>query len=165
MKETVEIATEEKKETEEPLEAEEIEEKAQTDKSDLIEETNNEKTAEDEELDRQFSEILNEEQVEKTGKEVLKVDEKVSIDIEKIKKDVQKKEAKLPIFTESESKTETPAEGFKEGGKVSHEKYGTGEILKVIQYGDRCLLQIEFPEVGKRLLDPKIAKLKITSQE
>ena len=54
--------------------------------------------------------------------------------------------------------------GFKEGDKVTHEKYGEGEILKVINYGQRCLLQIEFPEIGKRLLDPKIAKLQIAEE-
>ncbi len=44
--------------------------------------------------------------------------------------------------------------------KVFHEKYGAGSILKVVKYSNRCLLQIEFEDTGKRLLDPKIARIK-----
>ena len=66
----------------------------------------------------------------------------------------------LPIFNNNEEEQDTPEYDFQEGMRVSHEKYGAGSILKVVKYSNRCLLQIEFEETGKRLLDPKIAKIK-----
>ncbi len=115
---------------------------------------------EDEDLDKKFDEIMNEAKDSSSKNDTLKINDKVVIDLESIKKEVKNKEPKLPIFTdEEENVSEVPNNAFVEGGKVKHESYGVGNILKVINYGTRCLLQIEFEEVGKRLLDPKIAKL------
>ena len=69
-------------------------------------------------------------------------------------------QSSLPIFKNNEADEDIPGYDFAEGMKVSHEKYGTGNILKVVKYSNRCLLQIEFENSGKRLLDPKIAKIK-----
>ena len=64
------------------------------------------------------------------------------------------------MFSHGEDANDETDYNFTEGMKVSHEKYGTGNILKVVKYSNRCLLQIEFDETGKRLLDPKIARIK-----
>ncbi len=92
-------------------------------------------------------------------KNKLKINENISIDIDSIKKQDKSTQSALPIFKNNEEE-ETLEYDFKEGMKVSHEKYGSGHILKVVKYSNRCLLQIEFDETGKRLLDPKIAKIK-----
>ena len=64
----------------------------------------------------------------------------------------------MPIF---KNKTEKKREfNFKIGETVEHEKYGTGEIVKVINYANRSLLQINFKEIGKRLLDPAITNIR-----
>lgn len=140
-------------------------EKAKLEAAEKAKEEAEAKKSEEDELDKKFDEIMNETKVDKKESETLKINEKVSIDLNKIKKEIKTPENKLPIFNEEdEPQTEIPSTGFKEGDKVSHDKYGEGEILKVIKYGARCLLQIEFPEVGKRLLDPKIAKLKTTDE-
>ena len=119
------------------------------------------KNNEEDEIDKEFDSIINELDEEKENSNSIQINENVSIDLNKIK-DVEPKEAsKLPVFDEGENASEVDSSEFTEGKKVTHEKYGTGEILKVIQYNERCLLQIEFEEVGKRLLDPKIAKLTI----
>ena len=39
-------------------------------------------------------------------------------------------------------------------------KIKKGEVVKVITYANRSLLQINFEEVGKRLLDPDIANIR-----
>lgn len=125
-----------------------------------------EKLTEDEiEVNKKFDEILSDESNDEAQKEqLLKVDEKNSIDLEKIKEEIKNPQQKLPVFDEdNEGENNLPA-SFKEGDNISHEQYGKGQILKVIKYGARCLLQIEFPEVGKRLLDPKIAKLTIVEE-
>ncbi len=111
--------------------------------------------SEEEELNKQFNDIMNELEENEDKNDTIQVAQGVSIDLEKIKKQTPK--TKLPVFDEDVNPNYS--KDYKEGDKVSHEKYGVGEILKVIQYGERRLLQIEFPEIGKRLLDPKIAKL------
>ena len=117
------------------------------------------------EIEAKFEAIMNETKEEGALNSSLQINENVSIDLEKIKKDIKTPEKKLPVFDDEKEETENiPSVGFKEGEKVSHEKYGTGTILKVIKYSNRCLLQIEFPEIGKRLLDPKIAKLQIAEE-
>lgn len=120
---------------------------------------------EDDEIEKQFNEILNETANIPKDKNAIQISENVSIDIEKIKQDLDTDEKKLPVFDEDEEVEISDNKVlFNEGDKVSHHKYGVGEVLKVIQYGERCLLQIEFPEVGKRLLDPKIAKLQMADE-
>ena len=52
---------------------------------------------------------------------------------------------------------------FKAGDKVITEKYGEGIVEKMIKYGNKKLCSIEFPEVGKRLLDPAITDIKLLS--
>ena len=116
------------------------------------------------EIDEKFEEIINSDENENKTASKLQINEKVSIDLDKIKKEIKNPEHKLPVFDDIKDDNDISVNGFHEGDKISHEKYGEGEILKVIQYGQRCLLQIEFPEIGKRLLDPKIAKLK-TAEE
>lgn len=49
---------------------------------------------------------------------------------------------------------------YSEGEKVIHEKYGQGTIIQVVEYSNKTLLQIEFSQVGKRLLDPTISGIK-----
>ncbi len=118
---------------------------------------------ENEEIDRRFEQIMDEEERAETKKDVLKINDKVSIDLSDIKKDTKQNDVKLPVFDdENDNDTNAlPPSKFKENDVVSCDKYGVGTVLKVIKYGDRCLLQIEFPEIGKRLLDTKIAKIKL----
>ncbi len=80
-----------------------------------------------------------------------------TINLSKIQEQIKSKEDDLPLFTREE--TAQSAQSFNEGESVMHEKYGQGKILKVVTYSNRCLLQIEFDKIGKRLLDPTIAKL------
>ncbi len=89
----------------------------------------------------------------------LVVDENVVIDLEKIKDHIDTdKGSELPIFKNNSEKKEKIE--FKTGDKVEHDKYGAGEVVKVINYANRSLLQINFSEVGKRLLDPSIANIR-----
>ena len=81
------------------------------------------------------------------------------IDLEKIKEHIDTENGnELPIFKNNSAKKEKTT--FKTGDTVEHDKYGTGEVVKVINYANRSLLQINFKEVGKRLLDPDIANLR-----
>jgi len=53
---------------------------------------------------------------------------------------------------------------FKEGDTVKHKKYGVGEVKKIIGYSERRLCSIQFVEVGRRLLDPKLAELELVNK-
>ena len=48
---------------------------------------------------------------------------------------------------------------FNVGDKVTHEKFGTGTIEQIFGEGAKQLLNIDFEGHGKKLLDPKYAKL------
>ena len=47
------------------------------------------------------------------------------------------------------------------GNVIIHKKYGRGTIVKTIKYEERQLLQVEFDEAGKKLLDPTVADIKL----
>ncbi len=64
----------------------------------------------------------------------------------------------IPIFTVDQEQ-EGPASkvAFEEGDMVSHQKYGTGTVKKIIGYGNKKLCSIQFDGIGRRLLDPELA--------
>ena len=85
-----------------------------------------------------------------------------------VKKAAPKKENKmpgppvsnLPVYDVSEDKDTDSADiELKEGDTVRHKKYGIGIIKKVIGYSEKKLCSIQFENVGRRLLDPRIAEL------
>ncbi len=117
-------------------------------------------------IEAAFSEVMDNEEEEKSDSKEqndnsnsLVIDNNVVIDLEKIKDQIDTKNgSELPIF---KNKTEVKEkEVFNTGDKIEHDKYGKGEVVKVITYANRSLLQINFEEVGKRLLDPDIANIK-----
>lgn len=68
-------------------------------------------------------------------------------------------EGNIPIYNVKSAPSVNRVE-YKEGENVLHPKYGTGTIKKIISYGDKKLLSINFEEGGRRLLDPNLADLK-----
>ncbi len=48
---------------------------------------------------------------------------------------------------------------FEPGDRVSTAKYGEGIVEKMIKYGNKMLCSIEFPEIGRRLLDPAMTEI------
>lgn len=64
----------------------------------------------------------------------------------------------IPIYsTDSENNINTQT--FEPGEKVSTPKYGEGIVEKMIKYGNKMLCSIEFPNVGRRLLDPTMTEI------
>lgn len=47
-----------------------------------------------------------------------------------------------------------------QGDRIEHPEFGRGVVEKIINYGDRTLCSVNFEQVGRRLLDPKISELK-----
>lgn len=66
---------------------------------------------------------------------------------------------KLPVFEEKIPSAKQNSQDFKKGTAVSHPKHGKGVVTKIVDYKGTKLLQIEFEETGKKLLDPKVANL------
>jgi hypothetical protein len=48
---------------------------------------------------------------------------------------------------------------YQEGDKVHHDKYGIGTVVKIIGKEEKKLCSIQFDDVGRRLLDPRLAGL------
>lgn len=149
------------------LKIDDFTENEKTDKSANVSDTEESKEDDDslkelaqKSIEARFEEVIGETKRSDTSKNQLKINENVSIDLNKIKNQVQSAETPLPIFDNSEADEEPYEYEFEDGMRVVHQKYGAGSILKVVKYSNRCLLQIEFDDSGKRLLDPKIAKIK-----
>ncbi len=98
-------------------------------------------------IDNHFEDVLNEEI------KVSESNDNSSIDLDK---SIDKED--LPIFTET-APVETQEPDYNEGDVITHSKYGRGVVIKTIQYEHRQLLQIEFEQAGKKLLDPKVANI------
>ena len=49
---------------------------------------------------------------------------------------------------------------IEQGDTVTHAKYGSGVVEKMIKYGTKTLYSINFDNVGRRLLDPTLTEIK-----
>ena len=48
---------------------------------------------------------------------------------------------------------------FHPGEHVTTAKYGEGVVEKMIKYGNKMLCSIDFPNIGRRLLDPSMTDI------
>lgn len=117
-------------------------------------------------------EILQEEAEKKAQEEAQKVDP-VEEMIEKPEvlpehkekaKALETKEAHTPIVpvysAEIPDEDVVESDPINQGDRVEHPEFGRGIVEKIINYGDRTLCSVNFEQVGRRLLDPKISELK-----
>lgn len=78
-----------------------------------------------------------------------------------LKENINTKEnSKLPVYETQEDSTENLELQFKRGDKVYHPKHGNGVIEGFAKYSNKILFfQIDFENVGRRILDPRVAGL------
>lgn len=68
--------------------------------------------------------------------------------------------ADIPVYAATKEQTSDSDDvDFEQGDRVQHPKYGIGSVVKIIGSQDKKLLSIQFEDVGRRLLDPKLAGL------
>lgn len=110
----------------------------------------------DNSIDENFEEIINAKK--QHNPQMIDVDENIQINEDVLANATQKEN--LPIFKDEE---ESQDDGvvYEVGNSVIHQQYGRGTVVKTIQHEDRQLLQIEFEQAGKKLLDPKIAGIEL----
>ena len=65
----------------------------------------------------------------------------------------------VPIYNAEDIEQQEP-QNFEAGDRVSSPKYGEGVVEKMIKYGNKMLCSIEFPNIGRRLLDPAMTEIK-----
>ncbi len=106
-------------------------------------------------LDNSFEEIIDAKPNQ--NETTIEIDENTSINTDIIEKSSENEN--LPIFKEEINENTTPT--FKTGDIISHKKYGKGTVTKTVKYEQRQLVQVEFEEFGKKLLDPKVADIKL----
>ena len=56
-------------------------------------------------------------------------------------------------------KDKEPRKIFNVGDKVKHHRFGDGVVEQVFGTGNKLLVNVNFKERGKKLLDPRYAKL------
>lgn len=64
----------------------------------------------------------------------------------------------VPIYPAEDIEPAT-AQTLEPGDRVSTPKYGQGVVEKMIKYGNKTLCSIEFPNIGRRLLDPAMTEI------
>ena len=64
----------------------------------------------------------------------------------------------VPIYPADDIE-ENDSPEFQPGDHVSTAKYGRGVVEKMIKYGNKMLCSINFPNIGRRLLDPAITEI------
>lgn len=64
----------------------------------------------------------------------------------------------VPIY-ETEDIEPKENQKLEPGDRVSTPKYGEGIVEKMIKYGNKMLCSIEFPNIGRRLLDPAMSEI------
>lgn len=106
-------------------------------------------------VDNNFDDIINSKPKAREQKFDIDENTQIKVDLNDAPKE------KLPVFEDEEKNKANNDEQYKTGLSVLHPKYGKGTIVKIIQYDQRQLLQIEFENSGKKLLDPKIAEIQI----
>lgn len=64
----------------------------------------------------------------------------------------------VPIYP-AEEELDSETQSFEPGDRVSTAKYGEGVVEKMIKYGNKMLCSIDFPNIGRRLLDPAMTEI------
>ena len=64
----------------------------------------------------------------------------------------------VPIYPADDIE-ENGTQTFEPGDRVSTPKYGEGVVEKMIKYGNKMLCSIDFPNIGRRLLDPALTEI------
>lgn len=64
----------------------------------------------------------------------------------------------VPIYPADDIE-EADIHEFQPGDRVKTAKYGEGVVEKMIKYGNKMLCSINFPNIGRRLLDPAITEI------
>lgn len=64
----------------------------------------------------------------------------------------------VPIYNADDIEYNEP-QTLEPGDRVSTPKYGEGIVQKMIKYGNKKLCSIEFPNIGRRLLDPAMTEI------
>lgn len=65
----------------------------------------------------------------------------------------------VPIYNTEDIEPQEQ-QSLEPGDRVSSPKYGEGVVEKMIKYGNKMLCSIEFPNIGRRLLDPAMTEIK-----
>ncbi len=65
----------------------------------------------------------------------------------------------VPIYPADDIEAPENPNTFNPGDRVSTAKYGEGVVEKMIKYGNKLLCSIEFPNIGRRLLDPAVTDI------
>jgi len=110
----------------------------------------------DNSIDDNFEEIINSKNQQNS--QTIALDEKTNLNADILNQPTQKEN--LPIFKDEEKKN-TTTKIYEVGNVIIHKKYGRGTVVNTIRYEERQLLQIEFDEAGKKLLDPTVADIKL----
>ena len=90
--------------------------------------------------------------------ETLPEDELPAAEEPEIQEEIIEENPVVPVYPANDI-PEVSSEIFEAGDQVTHPKYGTGVVEKMIKYGNKVLCSINFENIGRRLLDPAISEI------
>lgn len=109
-----------------------------------------------ESINDNFNNIINSDSTKET--QGIALDKDIVLDSKLINSEEKKED--LPIFKE-EIPEEDNEVSFKKGDRIVHNTYGSGIIIKTLQHDQRQIIQVKFETAGIKLLDPRIANIKL----
>ena len=136
---------------------------------DFIDELNNEESGEtiivnEDSSDDTILEEITEQQDGEIEDYVPPLEETDSLEENSIPEILEKKDSTTPIVPVYDA--EIPQEDIvmsdpiEQGDTVTHVKYGTGVVEKLVKYGQKTLYMINFDMTGRKLLDPLLTEIK-----
>ena len=83
-------------------------------------------------------------------------------DLENIEPEEPEVDAQTPVVPiyPADDIEENEVQTFEPGDRVSTPKYGEGVVENMVKYGDKLLCSIDFPNIGRRLLNPAVTDIK-----
>ena len=54
---------------------------------------------------------------------------------------------------------------WKVGDKLIHSKFGKGEIIHIFGNGEKISLAVKFGDKGSKILDPRLAPIRLTTSD
>jgi DNA helicase-2/ATP-dependent DNA helicase PcrA len=64
-----------------------------------------------------------------------------------------------PSATESSTRPNIHAQDWSVGDRIVHKGFGVGEVTHVLGAGNKICLAVQFPGIGRKILDPKVTML------
>jgi hypothetical protein len=99
--------------------------------------------------------------VEEAFKAVFKEVITISLEVIEAKPETTKSTPSPPALPEKEKPIESDKGKWQVSNRIVHKTYGIGEVTHIFGSGSKICLAVQFPQHGRKILDPAISEIKL----